>query len=104
MSQSHFPPVLRTRQFLRLHPLLQLRAKRLGRKRTQILPIDVVMPALEMAQDSALLLRWAKKEGEYVAKGDVLMEIETDKATVEIEATGSGILSRVSANAGDQVP
>ncbi len=66
--------------------------------------IDVVMPALEMAQDTALLVRWAKKEGEYVSKGDVLMEIETDKATVEIESAGSGILSRVTANDGDQVP
>ena len=62
------------------------------------------MPALEMAQESALLLRWSKNEGEYVSKGEVLMEIETDKATVEIEATGSGILSRVTAHAGDQVP
>jgi pyruvate dehydrogenase E2 component (dihydrolipoamide acetyltransferase) len=62
------------------------------------------MPALEMAQDTALLVRWAKHEGEHVSKGDVLMEIETDKATVEIEATGSGILSRVTARAGEQVP
>src|SRR5580658_7566860 len=62
------------------------------------------MPALEMAQDTALLVRWAKKEGEHVSKGDVLMEIETDKAMVEIEATGSGILSRVTAHAGEQVP
>ncbi|MGA8216122.1 MAG: lipoyl domain-containing protein [Candidatus Sulfotelmatobacter sp.] len=62
------------------------------------------MPALEMAQDTAMLLRWAKNEGDYVAKGEVLMEVETDKATVEIESTGSGILSRVTAHAGDQIP
>jgi pyruvate dehydrogenase E2 component (dihydrolipoamide acetyltransferase) len=68
------------------------------------LAIEIVMPALEMAQETALLLRWLKKDGDFVSKGDVLMEIETDKATVEIEATGSGILSRVSAQAGDQVP
>lgn len=66
--------------------------------------IEIVMPALEMAQDTALLLRWAKEEGQYVTKGEVLMEIETDKATVEIEATASGILSRVTAHAGDQIP
>jgi pyruvate dehydrogenase E2 component (dihydrolipoamide acetyltransferase) len=68
------------------------------------LTIEIVMPALEMAQETALLLRWIKKDGDFVSKGDVLMEIETDKATVEIEATGSGILSRVSAQTGDQVP
>ena len=66
--------------------------------------IDVIMPAFEMAQDSALLVRWLKKEGEQVVKGDVLMEVETDKATVEVEATGSGILSRVTAHDGEQVP
>lgn len=66
--------------------------------------IEIVMPVLEMAQDTAKLLRWAKNEGDYVAKGEVLMEIETDKATVEIESTGCGVLSRVTAHAGDQVP
>jgi pyruvate dehydrogenase E2 component (dihydrolipoamide acetyltransferase) len=67
-------------------------------------PIDIVMPALEMAQETALLVRWVKNEGDHVSKGDVLMEIETDKATLEIESPGVGILSRVSARAGDQVP
>ena len=62
------------------------------------------MPALEMAQDSATLVRWTKNEGEYVTKGEVLMEVETDKATIEIESTGSGVLSRVTAHAGDQIP
>src|SRR5271154_4224472 len=62
------------------------------------------MPALEMAQDSAMLVRWTKNEGEYVSKGEVLMEVETDKATIEIESTGSGVLSRVTAHAGDQIP
>lgn len=68
------------------------------------MPIDIVMPALEMAQETALLVRWVKNEGDYVCKGDVLMEIETDKATLEIESPGVGILSRVRARAGDQVP
>jgi pyruvate dehydrogenase E2 component (dihydrolipoamide acetyltransferase) len=66
--------------------------------------IEIVMPVMEMAQDTAKLLRWAKNEGDYVAEGEVLMEIETDKATVEIESTGCGVLSRVTAHAGDQVP
>jgi len=66
--------------------------------------VEIVMPVLEMAQDTAKLLRWAKNEGDYIVKGEVLMEIETDKATVEIESTGCGVLSRVTAHAGDQVP
>ena len=66
--------------------------------------IEIVMPALEMAQESALLVKWLKQEGEYVRKGEALMEIETDKATVEIESLGSGTLAEVTARDGDQVP
>jgi len=66
--------------------------------------LEIVMPALEMAQNSGILVRWLKVEGESVVKGEPLMEIETDKATVEIESPGTGILSNVSAQAGDEVP
>ncbi|HET7088098.1 MAG TPA: biotin/lipoyl-containing protein, partial [Anaerolineae bacterium] len=62
------------------------------------------MPALELAQETGKLIRWLKREGEAVAKGDPIMEIETDKVTVEIEAPASGILSRVTAQEGDVVP
>lgn len=65
---------------------------------------EVVMPALEMAQDSGRLVRWLKAEGEFVHKGEPLMEIETDKVVVEIEASGSGVLSNVTAHPGDDVP
>lgn len=65
---------------------------------------DIVMPALEMAQEHGLLVRWLKAEGEFVQKGEPLMEIETDKAMTEIESPGSGFLSRVSAQPGDEVP
>ena len=65
---------------------------------------EIVMPALEMAQDSGKLIRWLKSEGEFVSKGEPLMEIETDKVTVEIEAPASGVLSGVVAHAGDTVP
>ena len=64
----------------------------------------VVMPALEMAQDTGTLLRWLKSEGEQVQRGEPLMEIETDKVTLEIEAGGSGVLTQVSAGPGDEVP
>jgi pyruvate dehydrogenase E2 component (dihydrolipoamide acetyltransferase) len=62
------------------------------------------MPALGMAQDTGTLIRWLKKEGDQVAKGEPLMEVETDKATVEIEAAANGILARVTAQDGDVIP
>jgi pyruvate dehydrogenase E2 component (dihydrolipoamide acetyltransferase) len=65
---------------------------------------NVIMPALGMAQETGKVLRWLKREGDAVAKGELLLEIETDKATVELEAPDSGILSGVSAAEGDTVP
>ncbi len=61
------------------------------------------MPALEMAQDTGKLLAWHKREGESVTQGEPIMEIETDKVTVEIEASASGTLAGVSAQVGDVV-
>jgi pyruvate dehydrogenase E2 component (dihydrolipoamide acetyltransferase) len=66
--------------------------------------ISVVMPALEMAQETGKLVSWKKKAGEQVKKGEMLLEIETDKAVVEIEAQGDGILGGVTAKEGDVVP
>ncbi len=66
--------------------------------------ISVVMPALEMAQENGKLLAWRKKEGESVSKGEPLLEIETDKAVVEVEAPGDGILAGVTAEVGAVVP
>ena len=68
------------------------------------MPTNVIMPALGVAQQTGTLLKWLKKEGESVSKGEPLMEIETDKATVEIEAPASGILTQVIAQPGDEVP
>jgi pyruvate dehydrogenase E2 component (dihydrolipoamide acetyltransferase) len=65
---------------------------------------DVIMPALGMAQETGTLIRWLKSAGESVNKGEPLMEIETDKATVEIEAPASGILASVTAHTGDVIP
>src|SRR5580765_5232769 len=62
------------------------------------------MPALEMAQETGKVVSWRKKEGETVVKGEMLLEIETDKAVVEIEALGDGILSAITAREGDVVP
>jgi pyruvate dehydrogenase E2 component (dihydrolipoamide acetyltransferase) len=65
---------------------------------------NVIMPALEMAQESGRLVSWLKHEGETVIKGEPLMEIETDKVTVEIEAPDSGILGGVLIQENDEVP
>lgn len=66
--------------------------------------ISVVMPALEMAQETGKLISWLKKEGESVAKGEPLLEIETDKAVMEIESPGDGILAGVKVQPGTEVP
>jgi pyruvate dehydrogenase E2 component (dihydrolipoamide acetyltransferase) len=66
--------------------------------------ISVVMPALEMAQENGKLLAWRKKEGERVQKGEPLLEIETDKAVVEVESPGDGLLAGVTAQVGAVVP
>src|SRR6187455_1907772 len=68
------------------------------------MPVSVVMPALEMAQETGKLVSWKKKEGEQVKKGEMLLEVETDKAVVEIEAGGDGVLGGVTAKVGDVVP
>jgi pyruvate dehydrogenase E2 component (dihydrolipoamide acetyltransferase) len=66
--------------------------------------ISVVMPALEMAQETGKVISWLKQEGETVAKGEPLLEIETDKAIMEIESPAEGILAAVKAGAGAEVP
>ena len=65
---------------------------------------NVIMPALGVAQQTGTLLKWLQAEGQPGSKGEPLMEVETDKATVEIEAPGSGVLANVTASPGDEVP
>jgi pyruvate dehydrogenase E2 component (dihydrolipoamide acetyltransferase) len=62
------------------------------------------MPALEMAQETGKLLAWRKKEGDRVTKGEPLLEIETDKAVVEVEAPADGILAGIKALEGSDIP
>ena len=68
------------------------------------MPTNVIMPALEMAQETGKVLKWLKSPGDAVRKGEPLVEIETDKVTVEIEAPASGVLREVTAQPGDVVP
>src|SRR5258708_39226476 len=65
---------------------------------------SVVMPALEMAQETGKLIAWRKKEGDRVTKGEPLLEIETDKAVMEVEATADGILAGISGVVGEDIP
>ena len=65
---------------------------------------SVVMPALEMAQETGKLIAWRKKEGDRVAKGEPLLEIETDKAVVEVEAPADGVLVGIKAAEGAEIP
>jgi pyruvate dehydrogenase E2 component (dihydrolipoamide acetyltransferase) len=64
----------------------------------------VLMPKLSEAMETGKVITWVKKEGDQVKGGDVIAEIETDKANVEIEAFGSGVLRKIVVDAGSQVP
>ena len=66
--------------------------------------ISIVMPALEMAQETGKLVSWIKPEGATVAKGELILEIETDKAVMEIESPAAGVLGGIKAKPGDVVP
>src|SRR6202035_542339 len=66
--------------------------------------VSVVMPALELAQETGKVLVWIKKEGDNVVKGEPLLEIETDKVSFELEAQADGVLAGVRSHEGDVVP
>ena len=56
---------------------------------------NILMPALSPTMTEGTLARWLKREGESVLAGDVIAEIETDKATMEVEAVDEGVLGRI---------
>jgi len=68
------------------------------------MPAEVIMPALGMAQETGKVLRWLKLDGADVVKGEPLLEVETDKVTVEIESPADGTLGGISALEGAEVP
>jgi len=69
------------------------------------MPIDVLMPALSPTMTEGKLAKWLKQEGDEVTAGDVLAEIETDKATMEVEAVDEGVLGKILVPEGtDAVP
>ncbi len=68
------------------------------------MPAEVIMPALGMAQETGKVLRWLKQDGDPVAKGEPLLEVETDKVTVEIESPAAGTLTGLNVSEGAEVP
>src|SRR5262245_36364219 len=59
------------------------------------MPIQVLMPALSPTMEKGNLAKWLKREGDKVRSGDVIAEIETDKATMEVEAVDEGTLGKI---------
>ncbi len=64
----------------------------------------VVMPKLSEAMETGKIIKWLKKEGDRVQGGDILAEVETDKADVEMEAFGAGVLRKILVPAGEHAP
>src|SRR5438874_2325592 len=64
----------------------------------------VVMPKLSEAMETGKIIRWLKKEGDRIQGGDILAEVETDKADVEMEAFGAGVLRKILVPAGERAP
>src|ERR671922_1637802 len=62
----------------------------------------VVMPKLSEQMETGKIIKWLKREGDRVQSGDILAEVETDKADVEMEAFGSGVLRKILVSAGDK--
>jgi pyruvate dehydrogenase E2 component (dihydrolipoamide acetyltransferase) len=68
------------------------------------MPAEVIMPALGVAQETGVVVTWRKRPGDSVEKGEPLLEVETDKAVVDVESPASGILAQVTAEEGATVP
>jgi len=68
------------------------------------MPTAVIMPKFEMAQETGKVATWLKAEGDVVKKGEAILEVETDKVNLEVEAMADGVLMGISARPGDVVP
>jgi pyruvate dehydrogenase E2 component (dihydrolipoamide acetyltransferase) len=88
-------------------PLLSLLRPKGGHKLTNsltIMPINIEMPKLSDTMTEGTVVRWLKKEGDEIEIGDIIAEIETDKATMEMEAFDEGTLSQISVAEGGKAP
>ncbi|WP_292411544.1 biotin/lipoyl-containing protein, partial [Mesorhizobium sp.] len=66
------------------------------------MPIEILMPALSPTMEEGNLSKWLKNEGDKIVAGDVIAEIETDKATMEVEAVDEGTLAKIVVPAGTE--
>jgi pyruvate dehydrogenase E2 component (dihydrolipoamide acetyltransferase) len=66
------------------------------------MPINITMPALSPTMEEGNLAKWLVKEGDTVKSGDVIAEIETDKATMEVEAVDEGVVAKLVVPAGTE--
>ena len=66
------------------------------------MPIEILMPALSPTMEEGTLSKWLKNEGDKVTSGDVIAEIETDKATMEVEAVDEGVIGKILIAAGTE--
>ena len=66
------------------------------------MPIEILMPALSPTMEEGTLSTWLKKEGDTVSSGDVIAEIETDKATMEVEAVDEGVMGKLLVDEGSE--
>ncbi|MBC2664688.1 biotin/lipoyl-binding protein, partial [Novosphingobium flavum] len=66
------------------------------------MPIEIKMPALSPTMEEGTLAKWLVKEGDAVSSGDILAEIETDKATMEFEAVDEGIIASITVPEGSE--
>ncbi|HEY6631557.1 MAG TPA: biotin/lipoyl-containing protein, partial [Rhizobiaceae bacterium] len=66
------------------------------------MPIEILMPALSPTMEEGNVSKWLKKEGDKISAGDVIAEIETDKATMEVEAVDEGVLAKIVVPAGTE--
>src|SRR3546814_5802693 len=67
-----------------------------------IMPIDILMPALSPTMEEGTLSKWLKNDGDKVTSGDVIAEIETDKATMVVEAVDEGVIGKLLVAAGTE--
>lgn len=66
------------------------------------MPVEILMPALSPTMEEGTLSKWLKNEGDKVSSGDVIAEIETDKATMEVEAVDEGTIGKLLIAAGTE--
>src|SRR5437660_10195130 len=75
---------------------------RSAEKSRYFMPVNILMPALSPTMEKGNLAKWLKKEGDAVKAGDVIAEIETDKATMEYESIDDGVLAKIVVPEGTQ--